>query len=69
MQCSELHQTLNNGSPGSPHQGGGVLVGPEGLGDGPVSDGHTGLGVGADVDELVAAVPRLGARLHLRGSV
>jgi hypothetical protein len=56
-------------SPRSSHQSGGVLVGPEGLWDGPVSYGHTGLGVGAYVDELVTAMPRLGARLHFRRGV
>ena len=49
-----------------PHQRGGVLVRPEGLGDGPVSDGHARLRVGPHVDELVAAVPGLGARLPPR---
>lgn len=41
------------------HQGGGVLVRPEGLGDRPVTDGDSGLRIWSHVDQLVTAVPSL----------
>lgn len=43
----------------SAHQGRGVLVRPEGLWDGPVSQRNACLRVGPHIDELVATVPRL----------
>lgn len=47
-----------------------VLVRPEGLGDGPVANGHTGLRVGPYIDQLVTTMPRLHTRLlHFSWSI
>lgn len=46
----------------------GVLVWPEGLGDGPVADRNTRFRVRPHVDELVTTMPRLHTRLERLGS-
>lgn len=52
------------------YQSRGVLVGPEGLGDGPVANGHTGFRVGPYIDQLVTTMPRLYTRLlHFSWSI
>ena len=41
------------------YQGWRVLVGPEGLGDGPVAYGDAGFRVGPHINQLVTTMPRL----------
>lgn len=53
--------TCTSSTSRSAHQGGRILVGPEGLRDGPVADGNPRLRVGSHVDEFMATVPRLRA--------
>lgn len=61
---------VNNFSCSGSHQCWRVLVRPEGLRDGPVTDGDTGFRVGSYVDQLVTTMPRLYTGLqHLSWSI
>lgn len=72
LQCRRVAQTRPEAAyrvKASAHQSRSVLVWPEGLGDGPVSDGNARLWVWPHVDEFMAAVPRLEVEIWLHKGV